>query len=261
MPRAALEDLLAQRSTLNSRLTSLQHAAARVQRRQRRVAKAEAATAIQKRVCVCLYLLNKCESGCARDYLKKCGIADIEVAMDEVVKMFVAMDDLEADSVLAHTSPAFSNAWATAEQYFAEWKLAAWVQKQNLSKGLAPSRSALARQMSEESKGDVSEKHVSRASSTQWWRRWRRRWNMRLSSLPVGDPISDNAIREKAAKLFSSFSLPRTSPQTNKPKWAHLGTHFGAPGGPKKWSPKCRIFGFLEPISGSIFGPALRVPT
>ena len=107
MPRAALEDLLAQRSTLNSRLTSLQHAAARVQRRQRRVAKAEAATAIQKRVCVCLYLLNKCESGCARDYLKKCGIADIEVAMDEVVKMFVAMDDLEADSVLAHTSPAF----------------------------------------------------------------------------------------------------------------------------------------------------------
>lgn len=101
-------------------------------------------------------------------------------------------------------APLDAEAMRDASRYVEQWRLAAWAQKLNTEKGVAPSanlllarleerRSQLPPQLQDGQRGSAAD-NVART----WLRRWRARWGGRLAIMKPREVVPVEVLREKA---------------------------------------------------------------
>ena len=159
----------------------------------------------QEAIALCLLLLEKGDSQCCKAFVASCGLSPQPGHEDLLVQRYVAMGDLEAYKVLDLDSPWDGDALQAAVEFRAQFTLAGWVTLQNAECRVAPPAHAIwqryqslcshARVQTEPPA--MSHKRIGQA----WVQRWRFRWGGIYGSLPMGDPVSDEAIRRKVMLL------------------------------------------------------------
>ena len=99
-----------------------------------------------------------------------------------------------------------------ATKYLAEYKLYAWVEQQNLTKGLAPHTAIVNSVRHPKNMENVAQPLgvVSRVGRTrkQWLRRWRHRWSVKVGTIPAGERLPDDVAQKKARPLSWSPTPP-----------------------------------------------------
>ena len=83
---------------------------------------------------------------------------------------------------------------ARAETFLAERHLCAWVEEQNVQKGIAPLSGVLL----EQTRGRLGRRGMKRKSELQWLRRWRRRWGVTWGSFQSRDTVTVECGQKKA---------------------------------------------------------------
>ena len=134
---------------------------------------------------------------------------------------------------------------ARAEKFLAETRLCAWVEEQNVQKGIAPLSGVLL----EQCRGRLGRPSVKRKSELQWLRRWRRRWGVTWGSFQSRDTVSLECGQKKACcsrlrgPQFGARELPqeRTWAVRGQKKRGRIAapksgppSQFIRPGGPQK---------------------------
>ena len=94
-----------------------------------------------------------------------------------------------------------------AAKYLDEHELYAWVEQQNLTKGIAP-HSAIVHSVALPHRtrfpGEPGVPVVQlRRSRIQWLRRWRQRWRIRLGRIAARQCLPDSVAQQKAARLWN----------------------------------------------------------
>ena len=85
---------------------------------------------------------------------------------------------------------------ARAETFLAETRLCAWVEEQNVQKGIAPLSGVLL----EQCRGRLGRRRLKRKSELQWLRRWRRRWGVTWGSFQSRDTVTVECGQKKACR-------------------------------------------------------------
>lgn len=150
----------------------------------------------------------------------------------EVTTMLIAwhegaIADGSLERIRAETSIDSIRAHKCADTFIKEWKLHAWMEQANLTKGVAPCSAVFADAvcLSAAEPAHVAlnpsapRKHQSKL---QWLRRWRRRWGVSIGKVLAGEKIPVAEAREKArmvrpqkkrAGQFLGAVAPQSGPQ------------------------------------------------
>ena len=148
-----------------------------------------------------------------------------------VEDLFLQTDPDDFAALVDSGAPSDPGAMQVAVGVVQEWRLAAWTQCLNYTKGVAPRTEALLRQF-EKSRLGLPEAvrpayrgAVEHPPARVWAARWRRRWGGFYGQLRVREAISVEEMRNKVCRA----SLTRRD-QARTQNWGPLGgTSFGGP--------------------------------
>lgn len=132
-----------------------------------------------------------------------------------VDSLFVEEYTADADGLIAlcdEGSPSDPAAMAAAAGYVEEWRLFAWAKELNVSKGVAPSTSAVlehvvATRVASGHAAPHALGTVARGASRMWATRWRRRWNGRYGGIREHDQVPLDELVAKALRFLPPSHL------------------------------------------------------
>ena len=91
-----------------------------------------------------------------------------------------------------------ASAMRQANRFLSEWRVHSWVEKQNVTKSIAP----LTNHMIREVQSETLCKATIRRHMFQWVRRWRRRWQMTLGTFSSQEAVDVQSAQRKAGFLM-----------------------------------------------------------
>ena len=154
-----------------------------------------------------VYIVSKFDAGLAGLKFKELHPAGLSLGQSQaeriVEDMFLKQSDDFVTKLSCPSDDKTRRICDQASSFIAEHEVFAWVGKQNIEHGVAPSSSS-ARQKFDESRSKlgIAAEDVKPRGAKQWIRRWRRRWPVKRGRLQRGEPLQAAEITQKVTSLW-----------------------------------------------------------